>query len=142
MYTELDELTSPGSAHSSAHLIQLGQLPVFMTQLGAAVKERQGRFVLFAHFRPVRLLYDVDCHVFSCKVPVTRERLEQLLVSGAPGGTAIHVAFAKQRLTAPNPQVPTIPACCSQLNKPWPELLCGELLQPTQVQHQQYVMDA
>jgi hypothetical protein len=96
--SELDHLTCPGLLHSSTHLAQLGQLPVFMTQLGAAVKEQWARFPLYAHFRPVRLPYDVHRYVFDDKVLITRERLEQVLVSFSEGmhsrgggtGKAVH----------------------------------------------------
>jgi hypothetical protein len=60
---------------------QLGQLPVFMSQLGAAVKQQQARYPLFALFRPVVVPRDLHDYLWRRRRAATVDALQKHLVS-------------------------------------------------------------
>jgi hypothetical protein len=61
---------------------QLGQLPVFMAQLGAAVKQDRTLYPVYALFRPVRLPKSVYDYVWGSGWMSSVNELRQYLVSG------------------------------------------------------------
>jgi hypothetical protein len=60
---------------------QLGQLPVFMTHLGAAVKQHRAHYALYAMFRPVTLPGAIHQYLWQGRRPATIEQLQKHLVS-------------------------------------------------------------
>jgi hypothetical protein len=60
---------------------QLGQLPVFMSLLGAAVKQHRAHYALHALFRPVKLPGAVHQYLWQGRRPATMEQLQKHLVS-------------------------------------------------------------
>jgi hypothetical protein len=69
---------------------QLGQLPVFMAHLGAAVKQERSHYPLYAMFRPVRVPKSVHDYVWGSGCVDSVSQLRRYLVSGctAVGVTA------------------------------------------------------
>jgi hypothetical protein len=61
---------------------KLGRLPVFTTQLGAAVKEDWELYPLYALFFRTRLEFDVYEYVWRTQPTPTQQQLEQYLVGG------------------------------------------------------------
>jgi hypothetical protein len=64
----------------------LGQLPVFMTQLGAAVKQQRARYPLYALFRPVHLPRDVHNYLYRGRRASNVDQLQRHLVSCRAAG--------------------------------------------------------
>jgi hypothetical protein len=64
---------------------QLGQLPVFMAHLGAAVKLQRTYYPVFAMFRPVRLPKDLYGHVWRGARVSSISELRLYLVRGCQG---------------------------------------------------------
>jgi hypothetical protein len=77
---------------------QLGQLPVFMTALGAAVKQQRNHYPLYALFRPIHLPRDVHNYLWRGRRASSVDQLQRHLVSAwgswCPGvqGVVGHVA--------------------------------------------------
>jgi hypothetical protein len=91
MPTVLRELTALTllDKHGPRTNPELGRLPVFITQLGAAVKEDWERYPLYDRYHPVRLEYDVHEFVWRPERAPTQQQLEQYLVGGAGQGVCI-----------------------------------------------------
>jgi hypothetical protein len=61
---------------------QLGQLPVFMAHLGAAVKQQRSRYPVYALFRQVQVPRDLHDYVWRRHRVPTVEQLQKYLVRG------------------------------------------------------------